>query len=324
MFPQHIDRVLDQFGVGRETKVALHQLYLSMGEDVLEAFADLATATGGRVRDIGPAELDGLKWEVVRRFLGRNHPAWLEGRATQSFYRPRDLEGQAAGVTIPLEQIGGDPSLRSSGIDDRVRTIVGPDQPVPSGIVTVTHHGHYCGRQGTISFDVVAPDLDTAIAVGLAEGRQHTVPGSVGETTGSWDSIGRIAVLWEVQPNVLKPSGGRNATIGRVYRRHRNWHVTTMVAAIDWLAQREAVIYVLRGAALRSTHQVNPEAVLSTEIQQLHERTVARVARGMGYELVDPSEAEGRGIADASLLNVGAGSFIRDHGAAAALWKLER
>lgn len=323
MFPEHIERVLNQFGVSSETKAALHQLYLSMGDEVLEAFADLAAEAGGNVAEIPPDDLGSLRWSVVRRYLGAHHASWLQGTATPSFYKPRDLQGQASGITIPLGQIGSEQSSLTEEIERKVRSVVGDSQPIPNGIVTVSHHGHYCGRQGTISFDIVANDLQTAIEVGLAEGRQHTLPGSVGETTASYDTVGRVAVLWEIQPNVLKPADGRNATIAKQFRRHRNWHVATLIAAIEWLTQRDAEIFILRGAALPATHQVNPKAVLSKTIQDLHEKTVARVAASLGRELLDPSEAEGKGIADSTLLNIGASDFIRQHGAAASLWKLE-
>ena len=54
MFPEHIEAVLSRFGVAPETKAALHQLYLSIGDSALEAFADLAAARGGHVSEIGP------------------------------------------------------------------------------------------------------------------------------------------------------------------------------------------------------------------------------------------------------------------------------
>lgn len=323
MFPEHIERVLNHFGVSSETKSALHQLYLSMGDEVLEAFADLAAEAGGKVAEIPPEDLASLRWSVVRRYLGAHHSSWLKGAATPSFYKPRDLQGQASGITIPLGQIGREQSSLTEEIERKVRNVIGESQPMPDGIVTVSHHGHYSGRQGAISFDIVASDLLTAIDVGLAEGRQHTLPGSVGETTGSYDTVGRVAVIWEIQPNVLKPSEGRNAIIAKQFRRHRNWHVATLTAAIEWLTQRDAAIFILRGAALPATHQVNPNALLSETIQDLHDRTVARVAAALGRELLDPSEAEGKGIADSALLNVGATELLRERGVAAALWKLE-
>lgn len=322
MFPEHIEVVLNRYGVAPETKAALHQLYLSIGEPALEAFAELASRSEGNVSEIGPGSISGLRSSAVRSFLRDHHPSWLGGTATPSFYRPRDLEGQASGVTIPLGNLGEGPSSFTEELDRKIRDLLGENQPVPKGVVTLTHHGHYCGRQGTTSFDVVAGDLETATAVALAEGRQHTVPGSVGETTGSYDTVSRVAVIWEVQPNVLKPAEGRNAAISKQFRRHRNWHVATMITAIQWLTQRDATIFVLRGAALPAMHQVNPDAVLSETIQDLHERTVGRVAASLGRELLDPSEAEGKGIADSTLLNLSAGKFIREHGAEAALWKL--
>src|SRR6185503_6953654 len=41
-FPPHIDHVLTTYGIRAETKAALYDLYLSMGGEALEVFADLA------------------------------------------------------------------------------------------------------------------------------------------------------------------------------------------------------------------------------------------------------------------------------------------
>src|SRR4028119_1823199 len=41
-FPPHIERVLTAYGIRADTKAALYDLYLSMGGEVLEVFADLA------------------------------------------------------------------------------------------------------------------------------------------------------------------------------------------------------------------------------------------------------------------------------------------
>ena len=43
----------------------------------------------------------------------------------------------------------------------------------------------------------------------------------------------QVALLWEVQPNVYKPAGERNRGIAKLYRRHRNWHVITLVSALQ-------------------------------------------------------------------------------------------
>ncbi|MBW3671616.1 MAG: hypothetical protein KY432_08090 [Acidobacteria bacterium] len=136
MFPEHIERVLNHFGVSSETKSALHQLYLSMGDEVLEAFADLAAEAGGKVAEIPPEDLASLRWSVVRRYLGKHHSSWLKGIATPSFYKPRDLQGQASGITIPLGQIGREQSSLTEEIERKVRKVIGDSQPMPEGIVT--------------------------------------------------------------------------------------------------------------------------------------------------------------------------------------------
>jgi hypothetical protein len=325
MFPEHIEEVLLRFGVSPATRAALHRLYLSYGGDALEAFADLAASVDRPVSSIEPEELGGIRESVVRRFLGRHHGTWVEGLATPSFYHPRDLEGQASGITIPLGAIGqGSRSEYSDRVERSVRELLGERQPMPEGLLTVTRHGHYCGRQGTVSFEVVAADLEVAIEIGLAAGRQHSLPGAIGGTTASFDPIGRVGVLWEIQPNVLKPSAERNASIGRFFRRHRNWHVTTLVAALEWLRDREARVFVLRREALAATHQVDPDAMFTDVVQSHYERTVQRVVDHLGLALDEASGEEGDEILESWLLNVGAGEFIREWGAAAALWRVRQ
>jgi hypothetical protein len=324
MFPEHIEEVLVRFGIAPSTKAALHRLYLSYGGDALEAFAEMATTIGRPVSSIEPDELGGIRESVVRRFLQRNHSAWLEGQATPSFYHPRDLEGQASGITIPLGAIGeGSRSEYSKRVERSVRELLGETQPMPEGLLTVTRHGHFCGRQGTISFEVVAANLGTAIEIGLAAGRQHSLPGAVGQTTASFDPVGRVGVLWEIQPNVMKPSGERNSSIGEFFRRHRNWHVTTMIAALEWLKDRDARLFVLRREALAATYHVDPDTIFSEEVQSHYETTVDRVVQHLGLALDEASEDEGTEILESWLLNVGAGEFIREWGAAAALWRVD-
>src|SRR5213076_2695011 len=162
-------------------------------------------------------------------------PLWLEGQPTGRLYHARALEGRASGIAIPL-----------GAFQPRER-LVGDDQPLPDGILMQGRNAHFGGRQETISFDLVADELEDAIAIGNAAGQQHTLPGSVGETSGSVDVERMIALIWEVQPNVYKPGSERNRAISKLYRRHRNWHVITLVAALDWLRSKNFRTYVLRG-----------------------------------------------------------------------------
>ena len=41
-FPEHIERVFEVFGVPPDTKHAIYELYVAMGEDALEAFGEIA------------------------------------------------------------------------------------------------------------------------------------------------------------------------------------------------------------------------------------------------------------------------------------------
>jgi len=209
-FPPHIERVLDHYGITPDTKAALYDLYLSMGDEVLEVFADAAEGTA--VSTLTPDDTLNLKRAVVERYLRRNHPQWLAGKPTPSFWHPRAAEGRASGLVLPIE----------NRIDGVARSIVGPSQPLPEGVLLLGRNAHFGGRAETISFDLAAASLDDAIALGQAAGQQHTIPGSAGETSGTLDAGHQIALLWEIQPNVYKPAGERNRAIAKIYRKHRN------------------------------------------------------------------------------------------------------
>ena len=309
-FPPHINAVFDAYGVPADTKAALYDLYVAMGDEVLEVFGDIAEGMGSPA-ELRPEDTLGVRERVVERYLRRSHPRWLEGTPTPSLWHPRALEGRASGVAIPL----------GSG-SESARAIVGDDQPLPDGILIHGRNAHYGGRQETISFDFVARDLDDALAVALAAGQQHTMPGSVGETSGSIDAVRMLALLWEIQPNVYKPAGERNRAIAKTWRRHRNWHIATLVAAIEWLRARDFRIYVLRGEALAATHEVNREKPVTPTIVSLHNRTVATVVNGLGLSLEDATRDDEMLLLESTLMNTGLGNLVAAEGVAPALWRI--
>ena len=206
-FPPHIEQILDRYGVAPDTKAALYDLYLSMGDEVLEVFADAAEGVTA-ASTLTPDDTLTLKHSIVERYLKRNHPQWLDGKPTPSLWHPRVAEGRASGLVLPID----------NRVEEIARAIVGPAQPLPDGVLVLGRNAHFGGRAETISFDVVAASLADAIALGQASGQQHTVPGSVGETSGTLDGERRLALLWEIQPNVYKPSGERNRAIAKIYR----------------------------------------------------------------------------------------------------------
>lgn len=309
-FPEHIERVLTAFGIAADTKAALYDLYVSMGSEVLEVFAEVSENVESPSA-LRPEDTVRLREMLVERYLTRNHPRWFENLPTPSFWSPRVSEGRASGLAVPL----GD-------AEPLARRVVPEDQPVPAGILMLGRNAHFGGREETISFDVVAADLADAIAIGKALGQQHTLPGSVGETSGTLDARLNLALIWEVQPNVFKPAGDRNRAISKVYRRHRNWHLITLAAALHWLRQRDATVYILRGEALAITHEVNPEKPVSPTIVSLHNRTVSEVCGALHIDLREPDENDDDALRRSTLMNHALRKHVLKQGAKDVIWRV--
>jgi len=309
-FPDHIESVLTAYSVRADTKAALYDLYVSLGSGVLEVFGDIAEGVP-LVSELRPEDTLAIREVVVERYLRRNHPRWLAKLPTASLWHPREAEGRASGAAVPLGELG-----------ESARRAVGEDQPLPDGILMLGRNAHYGGRAETISFDVVARDLDDAIALGKAEGQQHTLPGSAGETSGTYDSARSVALLWETQPNVYKPAGERNRAIAKLYRRHRNWHLITLAAAIEWLAAQKCTTFVLRGHALAAAHEVNPAKPVSGMIASLHDRTVEQVARSLDITLADPAADDELLLLDSIVMNHALRKHVLEQGASGAIWKV--
>jgi hypothetical protein len=302
-FPEPIERIFEAYRVPADTKAALYDLYVSMGDEALEVFGDIAESVDPST--LRPEHCSAIRSQLVERYLTRTHAEWIEGKPTPSFYRPRLLEGRASGVAIPL-----------GAILERAANLL--DVPLPDGILVQGRNAHFGGRNETISFDVIARNLADAIAIGRAEGRQHTLPGSVGATSGTTDAEKQIALLWEIQPNVYKPAGDRNREISKVYRRHRNWHVITLFAAIEWLRAKSFEVFVVRGEALRATHEEDASKPLTSAIIDLHNRTVERVAHALDLALVPAGEE----LIGSTMMNAGLEKHVAEFGAAGAVWRV--
>ncbi len=308
-FPEHIEALFAAFAIAPDTKAALYDLYVSMGSEVLEVFAELSE-TVGAPSELRPEDTLKIRETIVERYLTRNHPRWRDNIPTPSFWSPRVSEGRASGLAVPI----GDVTVVAA-------RVVGDDQPSPSGILMLGRNAHFGGREDTISFDVIAADVDDAIAVGKAAGQQHTLPGSIGETSGTFDGRRNVALIWEVQPNVYKPAGERNRSISKVYRKHRNWHLVTLAAALEWLRQHDTATYILRGEALAITHEVNPVKPVSPMIARLHNRTVDEVARTLGIALLDPLLEDDNVLRESMVMNHALRKHVLGHGAGEVMWK---
>ena len=308
-FPEHINRIFDAYGVPADTKAAVYDLYVSMGDAVLAAFSDIAESVASASM-LRPEDTMSIRERVVESYLERHHPQWEEGRPTPSLWHPRVTEGRASGLAMPLGELHVPPELMADG------------QTMPDGLLMLGRNAHFGGRQETISFDIVAPELEDAIAIGKAAGQQHTLPGSVGETSGTFDSRRSIALIWEVQPNVYKPHGDRNRAIAKLYRKHRNWHLATLAAAIQWLRDQNVRTYILRGSALAPTHEVNQAKPVSEMIASLHDRTVATVIDALGLQLVEATRDDDMLLTDSIVMNHALTKHVAAFGSAVAMWRV--
>jgi hypothetical protein len=302
-FPEHIERIFETFRVPADTKAALYDLYVSLGDEALEVFGDIAETIDPST--LRPEHCGAIRSQLVERYLTRNHPLWLEGKPTPSFYRPRILEGRASGVAIPLGEIS----------ERLVR------KPLPDGIIVQGRNAHFGGRSETISFDIIAHELDDAITLGRAAGRQHTLPGSAGATSGTTDAQHQIALLWEIQPNVYKPSADRNREINKLYRRHRNWHVLTLATAIEWLRAKSFRVFIVCGEALPATHEVNA-GTLSPSIVALHNRTVSTVTQSLNLDLLPVTRDDEQLLTNSTVMNTGLQQHVAEFGASGAVWRV--
>ncbi len=321
-FPEHIAALLERFNVRADTKAALYDLYVSYGADALEEFGNL-TDELGHPSGISPEDLGFLRAAVLRRFLDRCHPQWMKNVPTESLWHPREMMGRAAGLSMPFGRIGeGERTDFSSAVEAAALAAIGENQPIPSGVVMVSQNGHYGGRIDTVSFEVVVADQEQALALATSEGQQHTLPGSVGQTSGTIDPASTIALLWEIQPNVFKPEGTRNRAVSQIYRKHRNWHVVSLLIGVQWLRARNYRIFILRGEALRDAHEVNAAKPVGDRVPELHNRTVERVVSMIGEALEPPSPEDVQLLLSTDLMNTALRAAVEQDGAASAIWRL--
>lgn len=311
-FPSHIERVFEAFGIASDTKAALYDLYISMGSEVLEVFGDISERAAAPAT-LRPEDTVPIRHLVVERYLRRNHPRWTSNIPTPSFWYPREAEGRASGLVVPM-----------GPIPEAAKRIVGDDQPVPEGLFLFGKNAHFGGRHDTVSFDIVATDLDDALAIGRSIGQQHTIPGSVGETSGTFDSESNVLLIWEVQPNVYKPAGERNREISKIYRRHRNWHLVTLACALNWARERKCATYILRGEALAATHEVNPAKTISEMIAQLHNRTLDQVTAALALTLAPATPDDTQMLLTAEVMNHALTKYVEGFGAEGAILRVTR
>lgn len=280
--PRSASEALLRFGVPAETIAWADDLHRHLGPPVVEALSELVETLGVAPAELRPEHLDAVRPMLGERYLRAQHAVWAGGGSSPAFWCDRQAPGAARGVVTALGLL----EAAATPLLARVaRAALLPDQPPPRGLLLVSQNAHRGNQEGTFAFDLVPSRLDDALALNAALGRHHTLPGSVGETSGRALAEPALAIVWEVQPNVYKPSRERNRGASAAYRRHRAWPLVTASAALCWLLERRYRVFVLRGDALRAAHEVNPSEPLSPEIERLHDRTLEAAALGLGLRL---------------------------------------
>jgi hypothetical protein len=296
MFPIHISLVLDAYGVRADTKAALYAMYVSMGADVLDVFADIAESSTS-VATLEPEDTEGIRLQVIERFVKKNHPQWVAGKPTASLWHPRDAEGRAAGAAFPLaQQTGG------------------------AGVLVLGRNAHREGRADMLSFDLVAEQRSDALALATAPGGQWTLPGSVGATAAALDSARNVVLILEIEPNVSEVDS--EESIADICRRLGDWRHVTLSAALDWLKPQGSEVFIVKGSVLAVAREERSGPPATAETLELHDRTVQRVVSSRGAALVELTDLDELSLLDSSLLHRPLRRHVLEQGAEGSIWKV--
>lgn len=286
--PQRLSETFLQAGVPAAAVAAIDDLYGHLGPAAIDAVSELVERRGLQPEALRPEDLADVRALAGERYLRQHHEGWTRAASSPGFWRDRAMGGGATGVAIPLGDLEQPGTAWTARVAAAVRAAAGESQPPPRGLLLLSQNAHRGNQPGNLAFDLVPASLSEALALNAAEGRHHTLPGSIGETSGAALADRPLALLWETQPNIYKPSAARNREAGAAYRRYRSWPLATAIAALDWLRLRDYRVFVLRGAALRAAHEVDPARPLGPEIERLHEVTLERAAAALGLRLAEP------------------------------------
>ena len=316
--PSSVAQLLLRYGLQAETLSGVEDLYRRLGQGVIAALGELAEELGRGPSEITRADLQRLRALVGRTYLDAAHEAWQTGRPTVGFWRDPTLGAEPAGAVTPLANLEQPEGAIARRVDRALRRL---DERSPSrGVLCLSRRGHQGNYAAGFSVDLVPSELDYAHALNEAAGRQHTLPGSIGETSGHVDSEAGIALVWEIQPNLFKPSAERSPAARRPYRKYRFWPVATCVGALAWLVERDFRVYVLRGRALPATHEVINQPRLGEQIAAHYERTATRSAQALGLELVEAEASAAEELKPIAKLELG--PLLDERPASEIVWRV--
>lgn len=280
--PPRVTEILAAWSVPTDVRARLSELHVFLGQPAIDAFIDIVEGCGRQPSELQVEDLDPLRANAGEAYLREQHAKWRAGEPTPGFWRDRRIQGAPAGLVTPLGDLGDPRDAFSRLVAEAAERAAGPDQPKPQGLLLLSRNTHFGNRPGEFSIDLVPADLEQALAVNRGVGQQHTLPGSIGEASGTALSDPTVAVAWEIQPNIYKPSAERNREANPAWRKHRNWHLATAIGAFAWLRNNAYRCHVLRSEALHLAHEVNPDKPVTDAIRAMHDRTIDAALAALG------------------------------------------
>ena len=291
--PPRVAEILVAWSVPPEVRARLGELHHFLGQPAIDAFIDIVEGGDRPPSELVPEDLDVLRATAGERYLDQHHARWLEGEPTPGFWRDRTIEGAPSGLVTVLGDLGNPRDPLALEVAEAAERAAGPNQPRPAGLLLLSRNSHYGNRPGEFSIDLVPSDLSQAKAICRGIGQQHTLPGSIGEASGTALSDPAVAITWEIQPNIYKPSADRNRDANAAWRRHRNWHLATAIGAFAWLRHNGYAAHVLRSDALQLAHEVNADKPVSDDIRAMHDRTIDAALGALSMRRAPPEGDEG-------------------------------
>ena len=277
-FPPHIDHVLTAYGIRAETKAALYDLYLAMGGEVLEVFADLADGVTAATM-LEPDDTLTIREQVVERYLRRNHPRWLEGMPTAESVasaRRRGTCGRGGGAA---GGVAGERAARGRGRSAVARR---HSRPGAQRAFRWARGDDLVRRRGARSRTTRWPSARPRGSSTRFPARSAPRPERSTART-AWRCCGKCSLTSISRPGSATAPSPRSiaaTATGTSLRWPRRWNGSSA---------RTRPRSSCRGAALAITHEVNPAKPVSEAIAAMHDRTVESVALALGMTLTEPA-----------------------------------
>ena len=179
----------------------LDDLHRLLGPGVVVALGALVDERGCPPSQLERSDLDAIRPWLGERYLAERYARWRRGEPSPGFWRDRSQEGSATGVVTPLIELSSPDTALAKEVADAVAATSGA--AARRGLLLLSRNAHLGNQSGAFALDLMPEATDEARALNGAAGRHHTLPGSIGETSGRALGDRGVALVWEIQPNVF-------------------------------------------------------------------------------------------------------------------------